>query len=423
MQRPAIHPIKDLKMLRPSRVVLSNGIPVYVIQFGDDQVSRINILTEGGKCDSNNAFTAELMIAALREGSKDMDAGRIAERLDFYGAWLAADAATHNTTLTLHTLNRNFDQVLSILAGIVQNPVFPAHEIGNLKSLAINRLRANKEKVSYLALQQFGNLYFGPNHNLGAAISEQIIDGVSTTQLQNFHSQWFAPENIRIIVAGSVSDEMIHMLDQKFGSMKHGVGRQSASDCPDVEFCPQTAFIEKADALQNAIRIGIPAIARTDPDYIPLRILTTALGGYFGSRLMTNIRETKGYTYGISASLLGYRNNSVISISSQCDSSYTAAVVEEIKKEMAELCQNTIPHDELRRIRSYMLSDLARSLDTPFSVADDYVSMLNNRIPEKYFDRQIDIINAITPERLRDVARRYYDTSNMLIVVAGRETT
>ena len=332
MQRPAIHPIKDLKMLRPSRVVLSNGIPVYVIQFGDDQVSRINILTEGGKCDSNNAFTAELMIAALREGSKDMDADRIAERLDFYGAWLAADAATHNTTLTLHTLNRNFDQVLSILASIVQNPVFPAHEIGNLKSLAINRLRTNKEKVSYLALQQFGNLYFGPNHNLGAAISEQIIDGVSTTQLQNFHSQWFAPENIRIIVAGSVSDEMIHMLDQKFGSMKHGVGRQSASDCPDVEFCPQTAFIEKADALQKCHSDWNPCNRENRPRLHSPENPHNGIGRIFRSRLMTNIRETKGYTYGISASLLGYRNNSVISISSQCDSSYTAAVIEEIKK-------------------------------------------------------------------------------------------
>ena len=171
--------------------------------------------------------------------------------------------------------------------------------------------------------------------------------------------------------------------------------------------------------MQSAIKIGIPTILRTHPDYIPLRILITALGGYFGSRLMQNIREDKGYTYSISALLIGMRNNSCITISSQCATAYTQKVIEEIIKEIHKLQTEPISTDELERVKAYMRGDLAKTTDTPFTLSDYYCAAITNNIPEDYFIKQSMAIDNITPATLQDMAIKYLATNQMLTIVAG----
>lgn len=407
-------------MTRPHTVILDNAIPVYVFNLGDQPVSRVDVIIEGGRCDGDGQTVSELLSAILREGSATMSAREIAEKLDFYGAWLGSNASAHNITLSLYAVNRHFDDALPIFAEIIQSPAFPSFELQNLKSLATNRLKTNNEKVAYISSEMFSNLYFGEGHNLGKPSTEQTIDGITVQQLKDFHKHWFTAGNVKIIISGAVSDNMLQAVNRYFGGgWQCGESKESRTDRPSHAFRPQTEIADKPHALQSAVRIGMPAILRTDPHYIPLRILTTALGGYFGSRLMTNIREDKGYTYGITSALFGYRNNSFISISCQCDTSYTWRVIEEIKHEMEKLRQECIPDNELRRLRSYMLSDLARSLDTPFSIADYYASTINNRISENYFDKQVEAINSITPGCLQNMAQRYLDCSNLLVAVAG----
>lgn len=420
MQRPEIQKITRLKMTRPNVAKLDNRIPVSVIHLGDQPVSRIDIIIEGGRCDGSSQLESELLAAMLREGTTSLSAKEIAEKLDFYGSWLSCDASTHNITLSLYAVNKHFDKVVPILADIAMHPSIPEHELNNLKSRAANRLLTNNQKVSYLASRTFSNRYFGDKHNLGQEISEEAICGITSSRLQEFHRKWFIDSNVRILISGFVTEGMLQTLNKSFGTSWTTVpATSSRSDSPNAVFCPATEIVDKSNALQSAIKIGIPTIQRNHRDYIPLRILTTALGGYFGSRLMANIREDKGFTYGISASLLGYRNNSIISISSQCATEYTWDVVKEIKHEMKVLQDSRIPKDELDRVRSYMLSELARTLDTPFSIADYYSSVLNNHIDENYFDNQIEIINSISAEEINRIAADYFDIGKMLTVIAG----
>lgn len=420
MQRPEIKELSNIQIFKPQSTTLNNGIDMKSISIGDQPVSRLDIIFEGGRCDGRNQTVSEMLSAILREGTTSLNAQEIAEALDYHGAWLGCDASSHNATLSLYSLNRNFEKVVPILADIVMNPSFPEQELSNLKSLAANRLRINRQKVAFLAMETFARLHFGEGSNLGKVVSENGIESITTEELSKFHKQWFAPQNMSVILSGKVEGQMFDVVNNCFGKTPvTGAPQQSATDSPSIKFKPDTVVVDKPDALQSAVRMGMPTVLRSDADYIPLRILVTALGGYFGSRLMTNIREDKGYTYGISASLLGYRNNSFISISCQCDTSHTWQVAKEIKTEIEKLQNDTIPDDELRRLKSFMISDLARTLDTPFSIADYYASLHNNHISTDYFERQLATINSISASSLLDIAQRRLSSAEMLTVVAG----
>lgn len=420
MQRPEIKELSNIEIFKPQSTRLDNGVDLKSIGIGDQPVSRLDIIFEGGRCDGRNQTVSEMLSAILREGTISLNAQEIAEALDYHGAWLGCDASSHNATLSLYSLNRNFEKVVPILADIVMNPSFPEQELSNLKSLAANRLRINRQKVAFLAMETFAQRHFGNGSNLGKSVTEESIDSITASELSKFHKQWFAPQNMSVILSGKVERQMLNVVNECFGKAPvSGLPQQSATDSPSIKFKPDTVVVDKPDALQSAVRMGMPTVLRSDADYIPLRILITALGGYFGSRLMTNIREDKGYTYGISASLLGYRNNSFISISCQCDTSHTWQVAKEIKTEIEKLQNDTIPDDELRRLKSFMISDLARTLDTPFSIADYYASLHNNHISTDYFERQLATINSISASSLLDIAQRRLSSAEMLTVVAG----
>lgn len=418
--QPEIQRIANLTLSHPAVTRLDNGIPVYTFNLGDQEVSRVDIVIEGGRCDGNNQMESELISALLREGTQHQNARTIAEHLDYYGSWLGANASSHNVTISLYAVNKYFDRVIPTIADIIRIPSFPEHELGNLKSLALTRLRTNNEKVAYLSGVENSKLYFGTEHNLGKPTTPEMIERISREELSAFHSDWFGRQNVAILISGTVTDDMIASLNRHLGTdWNESTHSESGTDAPACRFTAQRSHIDKPNALQSALRIAIPTVGRSHADYIPLRILTTAFGGYFGSRLMTNIREDKGYTYSISASLLGMRHNSQISIGCQCDNSYTNTVIDEIVKEMEHLKAEPLGMEELNRVKSYMLSDLARTLDTPFSVADFHLSMLSNRIPADYFDNQVRLLGSITPEELQAMAVRYFDTDNMLITIAG----
>ena len=240
--------------------------------------------------------------------------------------------------------------------------------------------------------------------------------------LVDFHNEWHSPENTTIIASGLISDKAVSLINKQFGQTPaKGAAKQSRSDAP-AAFTPSTSIVHKEDAVQSAVMIGIPTIPRVHPDYIPLRILVTAFGGYFGSRLMQNIREQKGYTYGISSYLIGMRNCSCIKINCQCDNSYTYKVIDEINAEIAKLQAEPIPADELERVRFSMLEDLLKTTDTPFSISEYYSGKITNNIPDTYFAEQCKAIQTITPEELLHIARKYLTPNTQAITtIAGNK--
>lgn len=419
---PTPHKITGLQLYQPEIVMLDNDIRLQIINLGIQDVSRIDIVIEGGSCDGKNIFISSLLAKTLQEGTATMTSAEIAEKLDYYGSWLSIRVSFHNTILSLYTINRHFDKVIEVLKEILVSPSFPEKELLNNKQTTINSLRNNNEKVGTLARYRFLSLFFGETHNWGRYPEAKDIEDISSEDLLQFHRQWFKPSNIKIILSGKVDSSMIVATNKIFGSIPQcGKHQDSNNDHPLVPFRHLTSFVNKTGALQSAIIMAQPTICRNHPDYIPLRILITALGGYFGSRLVTNIREDKGYTYGITAQLMGYRNTANLFISSQCATHYTLKVVEETQKEIRNLQLYPLSDDELYRVKAHMLSDYSRTLDTPFTIADFHLSMISEHIPDNYFNRHIEILESITPKQLQNIACRYLNPDKLLVVIAGNE--
>ncbi|MDY5999262.1 MAG: pitrilysin family protein [Candidatus Limisoma sp.] len=407
-------------LVEPERIRLDNGTQLLVINAADQDVSKLEIVTEGGMCAQTKASLATLVATMANEGTARYSADDIALAGDYYGAWFVSEALTHASSLSVFSLNRNFDKILDYFESMWSCPTFPDDRLENLKKRACARLKVNVEKVNYLALVALQSEYYGSNHPLGFNVDEQAISDISTGDLQAFHDRWTKPQNSTILLSGKVSDKMIDSVNAVFGKAPHtGERCLSADDAPRKDFEPKTVVIDKPEAVQSAIKIGIPTILRTHPDYIPLRILIRAFGGYFGSRLMQNIREDKGYTYGISSYLSGMRNNSLINISCQCDNRYTYRVVDEIRAEIKRMQTEPIPEEELNRVKLHVTGELLKTTDTPFSIAEYYSLMISNAMPHDYFRNQIDCVASITPEKIQEMAIKYLSADLALTVIAG----
>lgn len=419
-KEPAIKQIGSFSLPKLKQIRLDNGIPVYVLNTGDQQVTKLDLIMKGGRCDETAFMESNVTASLLSEGAAGRSGKEIAENLDYYGAWFGANASLHHVSAKLFSTNRHFREVIPVFRDMIWQPTFPEKELGNIKTLSAQRLATNLEKVDYMANAEFSRQFYGDSHPLGNMPDVSKIEGITRESVKEFHDKWFGADNATLLISGIVTDEILHELNRYWGQpWRNAAAHDSASDSPHAEYRPATTVVHKQGAMQSAVKMTLPAILRTHPDYLPLRILVTAFGGYFGSRLMTNIREDKGYTYGISASLLGMLDHSFITVSSQCDNSYTRAVVDEIGKEMELLRQEPIGTEELERLKSYMLCDLARTLDTPFSIAEYYTTMIAYRFPESYFDDQVKTLQQITPEKLLEMAQKYLDPEQALTVLAG----
>ena len=304
---PPVGTFPPLSLPAPGIHALSNDIEVIACNRGDEDVCRIDLMFEGGYYTEQKPGTAALTLLMLKEGAAGKSSEEIAESFDYHGAWLQTSASSHYLYVTLYTLNRHLDTCLSLLADIVIRPDFPEKEFTRLKERRLQQLLVQKEKVDVLASETFLSMIFGDKHPYGRAVTPDHINHITTEDLRDYHRQHIAPGRCRIFIAGKITGKLLDNLELHF---------VHTWNVPSVDSAIIPAFpihraenpiivTHKENALQSGIRMGLPVIGRENPDFFALKLLCTILGGYFGSRLMSNIREEKGYTYGISSSIAG----------------------------------------------------------------------------------------------------------------------
>lgn len=417
--RPIIKNFGEIKLDYPSPIQLSNGIQVWVVGNGEDEMNRLTIYFGGGIGQEDVPMQAFLTGLMSTEGNKTITAGEVAETLDYCGAWKSAQSYDQYTAIALFSLNRNFEDTLKIMFESFSRPAFPDHEFNLYKKRLAGNIATAQKRVKYLAEVKMKQMYYGENNHLARPATVEGITGIEKRQLQDFHRKYFHSNNCRLIIAGKVTDQELTVLDNIVGSWNNpGEPFHETVDdvAPTGENC---VIVELPGAVQSAIAIAIRAIPRRHRDYLKLRLAVTALGGYFGSRLNASIREKKGYTYGISAILAGRKNESHIGITTECDTRYTWLIIEEIKKEIVKLQQELMPLQELETVKQYMLGDQVKIFDTPFQLAS-YISdsFLYGIYPE-YFNEQIASIAAATSQDVMEMAQKYFKIEEMITVIAG----
>ena len=245
-KQPTIQKITGIDILKPEQIFLDNGIPVNVIRMGDTAVTRLDLIFEGGRCDEPRPMISDFVSALMREGTFSKSAEEIADSLDYYGSWMGSETSSHNTTLSVYSLNKHFNKIIPVFTDIATAPAFSENKLENLKDVAITRLNNNRQKVTYLASSEFQKRYYGENHNLGKHPEETTIRNINRNDLLNFHKKRIHPANAKIVISGMVDKDILNVINHNLGQIPSTTRHsQSASDKPAIEFHPDKIFVEK----------------------------------------------------------------------------------------------------------------------------------------------------------------------------------
>ena len=416
---PKVTDFQQLIMPPCRRLTLDNGITLNIVDQGEFDVNRLTISWIGGANDVNSFSSLMLACDLMREGSSNHSGAEIAETLDFNGAWLKSDFHSHHSALVLHSLNSRFSQVLPTLIDTITTPTFPTQEFEINREKIAKRKELNLSKVAYLSKRCNHALIYGNNHPCSKDETPEEVRNITIEDIKHIHSNVFTANNCELFLAGRITPQIEDQINNHFCQLSKATHSLAHQVVPINPESPTLKVTDVPNSMQCAITLSIPTINRSHPDYIALRLAIMALGGYFGSRLMTNIREDKGYTYGISAALLGNWEGGVMTIATQCDNSYAQAVINEIRHEINNLKYNNFDIEELIRLKRYAMTQVAGMLDSPFSIMDYYENMRHVLTPENCFEATQQSIHSLNSPKIASLATKYLDVESLRISIAG----
>ncbi len=418
--QPATNGITIPSLQEPTTFGMNNGMKLHLLEGGSQGVSKVDFIFPAGSVQAAKSLVASSTNTLLAEGTKSMTSLEVSEKLDYYGAYLWQYTNYHYSVFTFFCLSRYLPELLPLVEEIIKDPVFPQEEI----DIYLNRRRqeflVDLQKVKILSARRFNKTLFGDNHPYSNMLEMNHFENISRDDLVGFHKRTYSPTNAHIIAAGLPGKDFPSLIDRYFGS-----NWEAASEIDDrvtVTHKPGNTFVfdELDGAVQSSVRIGRPLFNRSHPDFIPLSILNTVLGGYFGSRLMTNIREEKGLTYGIGSSLVPMKHSGYWMISTEVKAENRQLAVQEIFNELAKLRNEPIGADELELVKNYLMGEMIRTFDGPLATSDQFRGQLVTNLGMSYFNRYADIINSITTEQLHQLAQTYLNPDDFITIVAGK---
>lgn len=421
--QPRIMEPEQLAVQRPERVRLPNGVLLSVLNAGDNEVTRIDLLLAGGQWQQRQPLQALFTNRMLREGTRRYDAIEIAEKLDYYGAWLELSSSTECAYITLYSLNKYLPQMLDILESIVKEPTFPEKELQVIVDNNIQQFLVNSSKVDFLAHRGLVKALYGSAHPGGRLVQEEDYRRITPSVLREFYDRYYHSGNCSIYLSGKVTDDCIRRVESLFGCEAFGtdVRKPERREFLPVSVSEKRIFIERPDALQSAVRMGMLSLERNHPDYLKLRVLVTLFGGYFGSRLMSNIREDKGYTYGISAAIVSCPGQGVLAVSAEAANEFVEPLIREVYHEIDRLQNEPVSDEELSMVKNYLLGDMCRSYESAFSLADAWIYVQMSGLQDTYFAEVLNAVKEVTPQEIRELAGRYLCKEKLKEVVCGKK--
>ena len=420
--QPSILPVKKIGIPDVETCRMPNGVQLYYLNFDLEDVVRLDIVINSGKWDASRPLEVEFTNQLLKEGTRKLIGSQIAEKLDFHGAWLQTSTTQQASYLTLYTLNKYFDNMLDLLEQILKEPTFPEKEFEILLQNRKKDFQVNLDKVNFLAGRAFVQALFGAEHPYGRVSQTADFETITVEHLKQFYENHYSSHNMQIALFGKIEPSMLKLIENRFGQAHWGIQPKHDNQIPVSNPSKEKhLFVEKKNALQSSVFIGKEIITRTHPDFHGLSVLNTVFGGYFGSRLMSNIREEKGYTYGIYSSIAPFLQGGYFYVASQTATEYVKSLIKEVYNEMDKLSQDVISEKELETVRNYSMGELIRRFDNSFSLADIQLDLLEHQLDKTFYEKRIDTLNSISAEELQLLAQKYFVKEEFYEVVAGKE--
>jgi zinc protease len=418
--QPVFKDIEEIKLPPIERFTLKNELELYLIKVPGTDILRIEFLFDAGNWYQEKNLIASTVTSMLLGGTRRRKEKEIAEIIDFYGAFIDLGIDQDYSWMVLYSLNKFLPEALEIVQDILKHANFPEENLTTYLGKRKQAFIVENQKVKNISKKRFAEVLFGENHPYGKAPDETDFDRVNRNDLISFFKTFYHPSRCRVFVSGAIEKDFVKTFSANFGNnnwskLKHGFK-------PAYELSTSSEkihFIRKEDAVQSALRIGCMAITKNHPDYIAFEVLNTVLGGYFGSRLMKNIREEKGYTYGIGSAIVSFKETGAFVVASEVGNEYCRPTITEIYNEIEKLKNDPVPEDELVLVRNFMIGDLMRSADGPFQVVDIWKSIVEFNLGEDYLRNLILEIKNTDAHSLKLLANKYFQKNSLIEVVAG----
>ena len=413
--------IKEISVLELPEIIssrMSNDIPVHQINLGTQEVLKLEFAFNAGRPYETTELAARTTLRMLKEGTENFSSAQIAETLDFYGGSLTTPFNLDVANITMHCLTRQFDNLLPMLSDIILNPTFPQNELDTFIRKSKSKLKVDLLRSDVVAYRTITELVFGSDHVYGYNSFAEAYDNLSVDQLKNHFTKNYVSGNCNVFVSGKWHGDLLSKIDQEI-LQKIPIGK-SESIAKDVEDrTPERKIIKIPNNLQASIRIGCRLFNRQHPDFKKMVIVSTILGGYFGSRLMTNIREEKGYTYNIFATIDTFRNDGLFYIGAEVAMNFIEETIKEIYQEINKLQNELISNEELQMVRNYMLGNLLNMLDGPFNVSELIRTMEMDQLKKTDFELLVQTIKTISANDIQELSRKYLVKEKMWEVVVN----
>lgn len=412
--------IENIHLIKPKHTKLPNGCDLFCFNSGDQELVRIEWIFGNVRFDPAKPLLNMAVNTMLTDGTNSLTAAEIADKIDFYGAFFSTEYGFDHSQVTLHSLNKHLKEVLPVVKDVLSDSVFPANELETYVRNQQQKLQVNLQKNDVVARRAFNKAVYGETL-YGVAVEPEEYDALLRDDLLAHFKQMYQPSNCTLIVAGKIDDLTLQQLTSVFGSDWQNAAAPAVTTQPEISAADEKFyFIEKPDALQSAIRIGMPFIKRDHPDFAAMHVLNTVLGGYFGSRLMTNIREEKGYTYGIGSGMSSLKHGAAFFIATEVGADVCRDAVAEIEKEVNLLKSDLIPQEEISLVQNYMLGSLLGSLENVFSHADKFKNVYFSGVGYEYYDHYAKTIKIITADKLQELAKKYLNFEDFYKVIVGK---
>lgn len=417
---PVINPTTISNLQLPQNMVLGNGVPLYVIEGGTQDVVRIDLLFRGGYSVQEKPLQALFTNRMLREGAAGYSSTEISRRLDYYGAWIDMYSSQNCNHITLYTLGKHAVPLLQMLSSMVKSPLFPKRNLDVVRNSNKAFFKTNSRKVDVVAQRHFERMLWGEKHPLGHIVCERDYDAITRENIIDYHSKIYGNGSLSIFLSGKINDNLLSTVEECFGSGKWG----SESVAPIVEIAaPEPIYgrhkVHLDDVMQSGIKLGFMAMDAGDRDFHAFRFLTVLLGGYFGSRLMSNIREKNGYTYHIEAELDAYGSKNAFMISTETGNEYVEPLLKEVYSEISRLRNEVVSREELELVRNYTLGQLCREYEGVFQKSELFINVWLSGQPFDEVNKYLDIIRSVEPETLKMLACKYLSQDIMSEVIVG----
>ncbi|MEJ6776910.1 MAG: pitrilysin family protein [Crocinitomicaceae bacterium] len=413
--QPELKAIDKIEFIAPKEYKINPHVSLYHMSDVPNETTRFDLYFDAGKCRGGNSM-ASFVNGLLLSGTKHKTSIEINNEINGKGGFYESGISQENSVISVYSLRENVLDIFNTIKDAIKNVAFIEKEVLEFLSDRKQGFNISLQKVNYLAQRAFQEDLFNSNDNYAKATELSDFENVNIHDLKDFHSEFYLKGLTKIVVLGDLDEETIqHFI---FGGNEFAINTKPKY-IDEIQNNAGIRHVEKSNSVQSAIRVGKVLFNKNHPDYLDFLVLNTILGDYFGSRLMSNIREDKGYTYGIGTMVAELNNVGYFMVATEVGTDLKEATLKEIKFEFERLKTDFVKPEELELVQNYMLGQLLKSADGPYAMTDLFISVELHDLDLEFYNRAIASLNSINVERIQELAVKYLNWDDMSIVTAG----